>query len=129
MKHATMFEALSHEARLAIVRLLIPAGPTGVYAGAIAEALDLAPNRLSFHLNRLVAAGLIESRREGRHLYYLMRYAELGELVRFLADDCCAAAPDGCLPDCPQLPGSVSGGCASACTPRSRKRATAKQGG
>lgn len=95
------FEALGHESRLAIVRLLIPAGQDGVPAGTIADALDLPPNRLSFHLSRLSAAGLIQSRRHGRHLYYAIRYVALGNLVRFLVEDCCANAPAGCLPGCP----------------------------
>jgi len=114
---ARAFEALGHEARLAILRRLIPAGPVGIHAGAIGEALELPANRLSFHLNRLTAAGLIESRREGRHLYYAVRYAELGALVGFLVDDCCAAAPAGCLPECPPACGSPDRTCAPAFEP------------
>lgn len=98
---ATAFEALGHEARLAVLRTLIPAGPEGIPAGAIGEAIGLPANGLSFHLNRLTVAGLIESRREGRHLYYALRYPVLAGLVGFLVKDCCAAAPDGCLPECP----------------------------
>ena len=123
---AKAFEALSHEARLSILRLLIPAGPEGVHAGAIAQALDLPANRLSFHLNRLAIAGLIDRRREGRHLYYVVRYAQLGTLVRFLVDDCCGAAPDGCLPDCPGMPATTATECKPAYNTRSRKQ---KKGG
>lgn len=101
---ARLFEALAHEARLAILRRLIPAGPRGMPAGAIGTALGLAPTRLSFHLGRLTAAGLIESRREGRNLYYAVRYEALAAVVRFLVDDCCAEAPEGCLPECPPSP-------------------------
>lgn len=109
-KTAIFFEALGHETRLAILRQLIPAGPVGICAGTIAEAVNLAPNRLSFHLNRLAATGLVISRREGRNLYYAVQYAVLGNLVRFLVDDCCAAAPEGCLPDCPGAPSRSDGG-------------------
>lgn len=98
---ARVFEALAHEARLAVLRRLIPAGPEGLPAGAIGAALGLAPTRLSFHLGRLRAAGLVESRREGRHVHYAVRYAALGALVGFLVEDCCAGAPEGCLPECP----------------------------
>lgn len=98
---ARALEALGHEARLAIVRMLIPAGSEGIHAGAIGEALGIPANRLSFHLRRLSAAGLIEGRRDGRNLFYAVRYADLGELVGFLVDDCCAGAPAGCLPECP----------------------------
>lgn len=126
---AVAFEALSHEARLAILRRLIPAGSHGVHAGALAQALDLAPNRLSFHLNRLTTAGLVESRREGRHLYYSVRYAALSDLVRFLIDDCCAAAPEGCLPDCPRSPGTMAGECAASSGPARRTGKMAGKGG
>lgn len=98
------FEALAHDSRLAVLRLLVPAGEDGMAAGEIGGALGLAPTRLSFHLGRLSSAGLVEARREGRHLYYAVRYPTLSGLVRFLVSDCCAAAPEGCLPDCPGLP-------------------------
>jgi DNA-binding transcriptional ArsR family regulator len=122
MSSAVAFEALGHESRLAIIRRLIPAGPRGVHAGAIAKALNLPPTRLSFHLNRLVMAGLIESRREGRRLYYAVQYPVLGGVVRFLIDDCCGAAPEGCLPDCPGLPVSMTGGCAPTGGRRRKRR-------
>jgi len=102
------FEALAHESRLAVFRLLIPAGPDGLTAGTIGERLGLPANNLSFHLGRLVAARLIRGRRQGRHLYYAVEYGRLSGLVGFLADDCCAAVPEGCLPDCPSVP-SMSG--------------------
>lgn len=110
---AKTFEALSHETRLAVFRLLIPAGREGVSAGTIGERLGLPANSLSFHLGRLVNAGLIHSRRQGRHLYYSVDYARLAELVGFLADDCCAAVPEGCLPECPGAPSGTGGGCTS----------------
>ncbi len=97
------FEALAHETRLGVLRLLIPAGMKGLAAGDISKRLDLPPNSLSFHLGRLVNAGLIGSRRSGRNLFYSADYARVDELVRFLADKCCADAPDGCFPQCPTL--------------------------
>lgn len=98
---AKTFEALAHETRLAVLRLLIPAGRDGLSAGTIGERLGLAANSLSFHLGRLANAGLIHGRRQGRHLYYAADYERLAALVGFLSDDCCAAAPEGCLPGCP----------------------------
>ncbi len=98
------FEALAHQTRLAVFRLLIPAGPEGVAAGEIGERLQVPPHRLSFHLRRLAIAGLIRARREGRHLYYAADYAYVSELVGFLVNDCCADAPAGCLPECPATP-------------------------
>ncbi|MCC8960504.1 transcriptional regulator, partial [Bradyrhizobium sp. Pear77] len=39
----TAFAALSQETRLRIVRLLVQAGPDGMAAGAIAEAVAVSP--------------------------------------------------------------------------------------
>ena len=104
-----LFEALAHETRLAILRHLIPAGPRGRPAGEVGAALGIGPTRLSFHLGRLTAARLLKSRREGRRLYYAVNYPALAGLVRFLGEDCCAAAPEGCLPECPSLPTAQGG--------------------
>ena len=42
--------ALAQETRLGLFRLLVEAGPAGLAAGTIAEALGVAPPTLSFHL-------------------------------------------------------------------------------
>jgi len=62
------FEALADETRFAVFRLLIPAGPDGLAAGAISERVGLPPNALSFHLARLVQADLVTARRAGRQI-------------------------------------------------------------
>jgi ArsR family transcriptional regulator, arsenate/arsenite/antimonite-responsive transcriptional repressor len=49
--------ALAQDNRLDVYRLLVQAGPDGMPAGAVAEALDLAPNTLTFHFDRLRVAG------------------------------------------------------------------------
>ncbi|MEA2979798.1 MAG: ArsR family transcriptional regulator, arsenate/arsenite/antimonite-responsive transcriptional, partial [Alphaproteobacteria bacterium] len=51
--------ALAQEHRLAVFRLLVQAGPEGLPAGQVADALDLAPNTLTFHFDRLRSAGLV----------------------------------------------------------------------
>ena len=55
----TALAALAQDNRLDVFRLLVQAEPTGMAAGDIAEALDLAPNTLTFHFDKLRAAGLI----------------------------------------------------------------------
>jgi DNA-binding transcriptional ArsR family regulator len=55
--------ALAQDNRLDVFRLLVQAGPGGMSAGAIAEALDLPPNTLTFHFDRLRMAGLATARR------------------------------------------------------------------
>ena len=65
------FAALSQETRLRIVRLLVTAGPDGMPAGAIGEAMaGASSSRMSFHLSPLEQAGLVESRRDGRSIIY-----------------------------------------------------------
>lgn len=98
------FEALGHDTRLAVFRLLIPAGPDGLAAGAISERMGMPPNALSFHLSRLVQADLVTSRRAGRQIFYAVEYKRLRGLLNFLLEDCCANAPSGCLPGCPTTP-------------------------
>lgn len=93
------FSALSQETRLRIVRLLVQAGPDGIAAGAIGEAMDGASSsRMSFHLTHLEHAGMIHSRREGRSIIYSASYAALSDLIQFLMRDCCQGHPEVCNP-------------------------------
>ena len=55
----------------AIFRLLVEAGPEGMNAGAIAEALEVPAATLSFHVAQLARAGLVTSRQESRFIYLL----------------------------------------------------------
>jgi ArsR family transcriptional regulator len=82
--------ALAQETRLAVFRLLVEAGPTGVSAGEICEAVKAAPATLSFHLKEMSHAGLIESRQDGRYLFYSANFARMNELLGFLSANCCA---------------------------------------
>lgn len=93
------FAALSQETRLRIVRQLVIAGPDGMSAGAIGEAMDGASSsRMSFHLSHLEQAGLVESRREGRSIIYSAALETLSRLVEFLMRDCCQGHPEVCNP-------------------------------
>ena len=93
------FAALSQETRLRIVRLLVTAGPEGLPAGAIGEAMGGASaSRMSFHLSHLEQAGLVVSRREGRSIIYSAAYSALSGLVEFLMRDCCQGHPEVCNP-------------------------------
>ncbi len=92
------FAALSQETRLQIVRLLVQAGPDGMPAGAIGEAVAASSSRVSFHLSHLERAGLIQSRRDARSIIYSVSFNSLTGLVRFLMDDCCQGRPEICQP-------------------------------
>ena len=89
--------ALAQESRLRIFRLLVPAGEDGLAAGEIAERLEIPPATLTFHLKELNHAGLVESRREGRSIFYSLRVEGMRELLTFLADDCCQGHPELCV--------------------------------
>ena len=90
--------ALAQETRLAIFRLLVEAGPEGMPAGAIAEALGSAPATMSFHLKELVNAQLIASRQEGRFIYYRANFEQVTDLLAYLTRNCCARDGDRCVP-------------------------------
>ena len=93
------FTALSQDTRLQVVRILVQAGPDGMAAGAIGEAVGGAStSRLSFHLTHLEHAGLIQSRRDGRFIIYSAVYSALAGLVGFLLKDCCQGHSEICAP-------------------------------
>ena len=93
---ARMLAAIGHPLRLKIYRALIEAGPNGRAAGELAQFLDVAPSSLSFHLKEMVHAGLIHARSQGRYVIYAVVFEAMGELMLFLARDCCQGNP--CLP-------------------------------
>lgn len=82
--------ALAHETRLQIVRLLVPCGQDGLSAGEIGAQVDCSASRLSFHLSALEQAGLIGARRDGRRVIYSARRRQIGGLIHYLLNDCCA---------------------------------------
>src|ERR1700761_1798963 len=88
--------ALAQDNRLDVFRLLVQAGPEGLSAGAIAEALGLAPNTLTFHFDRLRMAGLVTVRREGRSMIYAAQFETMNGLLAFLTENCCGGVP--CAP-------------------------------
>ncbi|AWK89742.1 ArsR/SmtB family transcription factor [Azospirillum thermophilum] len=98
--------ALAQETRLDIFRLLVQAGPDGVAAGAIAQALGVAPATLSFHLSTLSSAGLILQRRVSRSLIYSADYDRMNGLLGFLSENCCGqpTAAAACIPICAPAP-------------------------
>ena len=91
---AAAFAALSQERRVALVERLVGAGADGLAAGEIAQALDVRPSTLSFHLAALEAADLVVARRDGRRLIYAARQSGLAELARHAAALCPGGMPD-----------------------------------
>lgn len=112
------FGALSQETRLRMVRSLVVAGPGGLAAGAVGEAVGASSSGASFHLANLERAGLVGSRREARSIIYTANYEGLAGLVAFLMQDCCQGRPEICAPvrdiasQCCDSTGASAGGCA-----------------
>jgi DNA-binding transcriptional ArsR family regulator len=90
--------ALAQEARLALFRLLVKAGPEGLAAGEIARRLESAANTTSAQLLVLSNAGLIRARRDGRSIIYAVDYPAMRDLLVFLTEDCCGGRAEICAP-------------------------------
>jgi ArsR family transcriptional regulator len=88
--------ALAHDSRLAAFRLLVQAGPAGLAASKISEALNIPASSLSFHLKELAHAGLVASRQDGRFVIYAAQYETMNTLLGFLTENCCGGNP--CAP-------------------------------
>jgi ArsR family transcriptional regulator len=96
----TALAALAQDSRLAVFRLLVQAGPTGMAAGKISEAAGISPSALSFHLKELTHAHMVASRQEGRFVIYQANFATMNDLLGFLTENCCGGLPcnSTCLP-------------------------------
>lgn len=81
--------ALAQEARLTIFRALVQAGPEGLNPGSLAERLNVSHATLSFHLKELRNAQLVNSRQQGRYLFYSANYTAMTQLIATLTENCC----------------------------------------
>ncbi|XAH22671.1 metalloregulator ArsR/SmtB family transcription factor [Xylophilus sp. GW821-FHT01B05] len=97
--------ALAQASRLEVFRCLVLAGPDGMSAGKIAQAMDMPSSSLSFHLRELSQAQLVTSRQDGRFVIYAPNFAAMNELLGFLTENCCGGAPcEVCVPALPPPP-------------------------
>lgn len=91
LQYAPKFAALGHEARLAIVRLLMSVHPYGMVVGEIQEDLEIPASTLSHHLDALQREELVTVTREGKYLRYRADAKALKALLAFLYEECCSA--------------------------------------
>lgn len=90
------FGALAQTSRMAIFRLLVRAGPTGLQVGEISRRLNIVPSTLSGHLSVLRRAGLLNATRHQREIHCAANLAVVNDLVGFLLADCCDGRLDNC---------------------------------
>jgi arsenate reductase len=93
---AAVFAALSVDTRVALLRLLMAAGPNGLPAGDIATRLGLPASTASFHLAALERAGLTQATRHGRQIIHAARIASVRDVLMFLTETCCGGHPELC---------------------------------
>jgi ArsR family transcriptional regulator len=94
----TALAALAQPTRLAIFRLLVEAGAEGLAVGSIGSAVGVAPTTLSFHLKALAHAGLVDTRQQGRFIFYSASFKTMFGLIDYLTDDCCGGNMAACKP-------------------------------
>lgn len=90
--------ALAQESRLATFKLLVRAGEEEMPAGDVARELRVPASTMSTHLAILERAGLIQSRREGRTIFYRANLGGMTNLMAFLIEDCCEGRAELCTP-------------------------------
>ena len=85
--HVEALKALAHLTRLEVFFLLVRA-KREVAVGEIQEALGVPGPTLSHHLDLLRRAGLLQSRRQERYVYYSVKREMVTDLVRLLTACC-----------------------------------------
>jgi len=108
---ARIMGALAQETRLAGIRVLLAAGPTGLPATEVALRLGAPQSTTSFHLHALEEAGLVQSTRQGRRIIYAVRFLTLRNLMVFLTETCWLSRPELCgelLALLPPMPEKIS---------------------
>lgn len=87
---ASLFAALGHPSRVALLRHLLPLGPSGVAFGNLGQALNMAPSTLTHHLREMEAAGVIIRRVEGRRSVILLNLGPLALAIAEMTALCCS---------------------------------------
>lgn len=88
---AARFAALGSEQRLAVLRVLVRAGPTGLSMGALGDRTGVTGSTLTHHLKILTSAGLVVQSKQGRSIICAaVAYDEMQDLSHFLLKECCA---------------------------------------
>jgi DNA-binding transcriptional ArsR family regulator len=108
---AFCLEKLGNPTRLAIVRLLIKAGPNGLSVGELQSHLKIPASTLSHHILFLVTASLVRQEREGRMVRCKVNLPIINDIIQALMAECCvgvdpvaAGGEEGRSPGCVTRP-------------------------
>jgi ArsR family transcriptional regulator len=97
-----LFKALSDPTRVSLISCIAKCG-RGCSVGEVAECCAVDFSVVSRHLALLARSGVLEAKKEGRTVFYRVRYAELCRALRSLADaleDCCPGQGSCCHGKC-----------------------------
>lgn len=99
-----LFKALSDPTRLSLIACIAKCA-RGCSVGEVAECCSVDFSVVSRHLALLSRAGVLEAAKEGRTVFYRVRYVDLSRTLRALADAIEECAPakggkGGCGADC-----------------------------
>ena len=86
-----LFKALSDPTRASLIACIAKCG-RGCSVGEVAECCSVDISVVSRHLALLARAGVLEAIKDGRTVFYRVRYSELARSLRSLADaldECC----------------------------------------
>jgi DNA-binding transcriptional ArsR family regulator len=89
-----LFKAFSDPTRLSLVACIAKCS-RACSVGEVAECCKVDFSVVSRHLALLARSGVLEVTKEGRTVFYRVRYADLARSLRALAqalDDCCPAS-------------------------------------
>lgn len=103
-----LFKALCDPTRVSLLACLAKCG-RACTVGEVAECCRVDLSVVSRHLSQLADAGVLESSKQGRTVFYRVRFTDLSAKLRALADAIDACCPEGsCGTACC---GEPSGGC------------------
>jgi ArsR family transcriptional regulator len=86
-----LFKAIADPTRVSLIACIAKCG-RGCSVGEVAECCSVDISVVSRHLALLARAGVLEAKKEGRTVFYRVRYADVCRSLRSLADaleDCC----------------------------------------
>jgi len=90
------FDALSHNTRFKIFRMLVKAGSIGLSAEDLSKKNKISAATLSFHMSKLINAEIVVSKKQGRKIHYFTDYKMLSNLLNNMTDSCCINTNEKC---------------------------------